>query len=53
MTITPTYKLLGNIRVYKPNSNLTLQFNNGFWLRTTAWSAVQELGTKVEKPITW
>ena len=52
MTITPTYKLLGNIRVYKPNSELSLQFNNGFWLTTRDWSAVQELGTKVGKPIT-
>lgn len=52
MTITPTYKLLGNISVYKPNSYLTLQFNNGFQLSVAGWSAVQELGTKVEKPIT-
>lgn len=52
MTITPTYKLLGYIRVCIPNSELTLHFNNGFWLRATAWSAVQELGTKVGKPIT-
>ena len=52
MTITPTYKLLGNIRVYKPNSELSLQFNNGFWLTTRDWGAVQELGTKVGNPIT-
>ena len=52
MTITPTYKLLGYIRAYVPNSNLTFQFNNGFWLTTRGWSAVQELGTKVGKPIT-
>ena len=52
MTITPTYKLLGNIRVYKPNSDLTLQFNNGFQLRIADWSVIQDLGTKVEKPIT-
>ena len=52
MTITPTYKLLGYITVYKPNSDLTLQFNKGLQLRIAGWSAVQELGTKVEKPIT-
>ena len=52
MTITPTYKLLGSIRVYKPNSELSLRFNNEFWLTILDWSAVQELGTKVEKPIT-
>ena len=44
--------LLGNIRVYKPNSELTFQFNNGFWLTTRGWSAVQELGAKVRKPTT-
>lgn len=52
MTITPTYKLLGYIGVCIPNSELTLHFNNGFWLRMTDWSAVQKLGTKVERPIT-
>ena len=50
MTITPTYKLLGYIRVYAPNSNLAVK--NGFHLRLTDWEVVKRKGTKVEKPIT-
>lgn len=52
MTITPTYKLLGYIRVYVPNYNLTLVAGNKFQLRITDWEAVKRMGTKVKKPIT-
>lgn len=50
MTITPTYKLRGYIRVYIPNYSLVV--NNGFHLRITDWEDVKIMGTKVGKPIT-